>query len=126
MCERLKKSAGQKDWRAWQAWLQLGFASDYRGNANKIEVSATANASSGVDTHGGTDRSVTRAALNRDNAFYGFAVVRIDVYFALREAAEPPARVVNRLLLGLGLANVGSTPGLSKEFQQPLNLPVTT
>jgi hypothetical protein len=42
------KCAGEKDWRAWAEWLRLAYAADYRGNANKIEVSATANASSGL------------------------------------------------------------------------------
>jgi hypothetical protein len=38
------KSAGQKDWRANAEWLRLTFPADYRGG-NRIEVSATANAS---------------------------------------------------------------------------------
>jgi Arc/MetJ family transcription regulator len=36
------KTAGEKDWRAHAEWLRLVFPSDYRGNGNKIEVSATA------------------------------------------------------------------------------------
>jgi hypothetical protein len=39
-----------KDWRAHAEWLRLSFPGDYRGNANKIEVSATAQASSIVLT----------------------------------------------------------------------------
>jgi hypothetical protein len=41
------QAAGEKDWRAHAEWLKLAFPADYRGNANKIEVSATALASSG-------------------------------------------------------------------------------
>lgn len=41
------KSAGDKDWRAYAEWLRLTFASDYRGAA-KIEVSASASASTGL------------------------------------------------------------------------------
>jgi hypothetical protein len=44
------KAAGEKDWRAHAEWLRLSFPADYRGNANKIEVSATAQASSIVLT----------------------------------------------------------------------------
>jgi hypothetical protein len=44
------KAAGEKDWRAHAEWLRLSFPGDYRGNANKIEVSATAQASSIVLT----------------------------------------------------------------------------
>src|SRR6266853_3252891 len=40
------RAAGEKDWRASAEWLRLTFPADYRGNANKIEVSATAQASS--------------------------------------------------------------------------------
>jgi len=40
------KAAGEKDWRAHAEWLRLSFPGDYRGNANKIQVSATAQASS--------------------------------------------------------------------------------
>jgi hypothetical protein len=36
------KAAGEKDWRAHAEWLRLAFPSDYRGNGNKIEVSANA------------------------------------------------------------------------------------
>jgi hypothetical protein len=42
------KSAGEKDWRASAEWLRLVFPADYRGNAHRIDVSATARASSGV------------------------------------------------------------------------------
>jgi hypothetical protein len=42
------KAAGEKDWRANAEWLRLTFPADYRGNANKIEVSATAQASAGL------------------------------------------------------------------------------
>ena len=45
---RAIQKAGDKDWRAHAEWLRLAFPADYRGNANKIEVSATAQASSGV------------------------------------------------------------------------------
>ena len=53
--ERLKalqaiKTAGEKDWRAYAEWLRLTFPADYRGSANKIEVNATASASSFVVT----------------------------------------------------------------------------
>ena len=53
--ERLKalqaiKTAGEKDWRASAEWLRLTFPADYRGSANKIEVNATASASSFVLT----------------------------------------------------------------------------
>jgi hypothetical protein len=41
------QTAGEKDWRAHAEWLKLAFPADYRGNANRIEVSATALASSG-------------------------------------------------------------------------------
>ena len=44
------KAAGERDWRAHAEWLRLSFPADYRGNANKIEVSATAQASSIVLT----------------------------------------------------------------------------
>jgi hypothetical protein len=44
------KAAGEKDWRANAEWLRLSFPADYRGNANKIEVNATASASSFVLT----------------------------------------------------------------------------
>jgi hypothetical protein len=44
------KAAGEKDWRANAEWLRLSFPADYRGNANKIEVNATASASSFVVT----------------------------------------------------------------------------
>src|SRR5260370_36748493 len=44
------KAAGEKDWRAHAEWLRLSFPADYRGNANKHEVSATAQASSIVLT----------------------------------------------------------------------------
>jgi hypothetical protein len=44
------KTAGEKDWRAYAEWLRLTFPADYRGSANKIEVSATASASSFVVT----------------------------------------------------------------------------
>jgi hypothetical protein len=39
---RAIKAGGEKDWRAWAEWLKLTFPADYRGNANKIEVSAIA------------------------------------------------------------------------------------
>jgi hypothetical protein len=35
-------AAGEKDWRAHAEWLKLAFPADYRGSANKIEVSAIA------------------------------------------------------------------------------------
>lgn len=38
------KAAGEKDWRAHAEWLRFSFPTDYRGTGNKIEVSATANA----------------------------------------------------------------------------------
>jgi hypothetical protein len=41
------QAAGEKDWRAHAEWLKLAFPADYRGSANRIEVSATAFASSG-------------------------------------------------------------------------------
>jgi hypothetical protein len=44
------KTAGEKDWRAQAEWLRLSFPADYRGSANKIEVNATASASSFVVT----------------------------------------------------------------------------
>jgi hypothetical protein len=44
------KRAGEKDWRAHAEWLRLSFPADYRGGANKIEVNATASASSFVVT----------------------------------------------------------------------------
>ena len=44
------KEAGQKDWRAHAEWLRLSFPTDYRVSANKIEVNATASASSFVLT----------------------------------------------------------------------------
>ena len=44
------KAAGEKDWRANAEWLRLSFPADYRGSANKIEVNATATASSIVLT----------------------------------------------------------------------------
>ena len=44
------KTAGEKDWRANAEWLRLSFPADYRGSANKIEVNATASASSVVVT----------------------------------------------------------------------------
>jgi hypothetical protein len=44
------KAAGEKDWRANAEWLRLSFPADYRGSANKIEVNATASASSFVVT----------------------------------------------------------------------------
>ena len=44
------KAAGEKDWRASAEWLRLSFPADYRGSANKIEVNATASASSFVVT----------------------------------------------------------------------------
>jgi hypothetical protein len=40
-------AAGEKDGRAHAEWLKLSFRADYRGSANKIEVTATASASSG-------------------------------------------------------------------------------
>ena len=36
------QAAGGKDWRAHAEWLKLAFPADYRGSANKIEVSAIA------------------------------------------------------------------------------------
>lgn len=39
--------AGDKDWRARAEWLRLTFPADYRGLTSKLEVSATAQASSG-------------------------------------------------------------------------------
>jgi hypothetical protein len=47
-CKRSKRPA--KDWRAHAEWLRLSFPADYRGSANKIEVNATASASSFVVT----------------------------------------------------------------------------
>src|SRR5260370_39542841 len=44
------KAAGEKDWRAYAEWLRLTFPADYRGSVNKIDVSATAHASSFVIT----------------------------------------------------------------------------
>jgi hypothetical protein len=44
------KEAGQKDWRAHAESLRLSFPTDYRVSANKIEVNATASASSFVLT----------------------------------------------------------------------------
>ena len=44
------KRVGEKDWRAHAEWLRLSFPADYRGSANKIEVNATASASSFVVT----------------------------------------------------------------------------
>jgi hypothetical protein len=35
-------AAGERDWRAHAEWLKLAFPADYRGSANKIEVSAIA------------------------------------------------------------------------------------
>jgi hypothetical protein len=37
-----------KDWRAYAEWLRLTFPAEYRGSANKIEVNATASASTFV------------------------------------------------------------------------------
>ena len=42
------KTAGEKDWRAYAEWLRLTFPTDYRVSANKIEVNATASASTFV------------------------------------------------------------------------------
>ena len=36
------KTAGKKNWRAHAEWLKLAFPADYRGTANRIEVSASA------------------------------------------------------------------------------------
>ena len=36
------KAAGERDWRAWDAWLKLTYPADYRGTRAKIEVSAFA------------------------------------------------------------------------------------
>ena len=44
------KAAGEKDWRANAEWLRLSFPADYRSSANKIEVNASASASSFVVT----------------------------------------------------------------------------
>ena len=44
------KTAGEKDWRAHAESLRLSFPTDYRVSANKIEVNATASASSFVLT----------------------------------------------------------------------------
>ncbi|MDP9254325.1 MAG: hypothetical protein M3O66_05235, partial [Verrucomicrobiota bacterium] len=44
------KSAGEKDWCAWDAWLRNAFPADYRGSGSKIEVSAAAHASPIVRT----------------------------------------------------------------------------
>jgi hypothetical protein len=44
------KAAGEKDWRASAEWLRLSFPADYRGSANKIEVSASANAATVIIT----------------------------------------------------------------------------
>jgi hypothetical protein len=38
------KAAGERDWRAWDAWLKLTYPADYRGTRAKIEVSAFASA----------------------------------------------------------------------------------
>jgi hypothetical protein len=38
------KAAGERDWRAWDAWLKLSYPADYRGTRAKIEVSAFASA----------------------------------------------------------------------------------
>ena len=42
------RAAGEKDWRANDEWLRPAFPADYRGSANRIEVSTTAHALSGV------------------------------------------------------------------------------
>jgi CRP-like cAMP-binding protein len=42
------QAAGEKDWRANAEWLKLAFPADYRGNANRIEVTANACVSSGM------------------------------------------------------------------------------
>jgi hypothetical protein len=44
------KAAGEKEWRAYAEWLRLSFPADYRGSANKIEVSASANAATVIIT----------------------------------------------------------------------------
>jgi hypothetical protein len=44
------KGAGEKDWRTHAEWLRLSFPADYRGSANKIEVSASANAATVIIT----------------------------------------------------------------------------
>src|SRR6478672_11435427 len=44
------KTAGEKDWRAYAEWLRLTFPADYRGTGTRIEVNATASASSFVVT----------------------------------------------------------------------------
>ena len=43
------KGAGERDWRAHAEWLRLTFPADYR-LANKIEVSASANAATVIIT----------------------------------------------------------------------------
>jgi len=47
MLQRVK-TASETDWRAAAEWLRLTFPADYRGSANKIEVTASACASSGM------------------------------------------------------------------------------
>jgi terminase small subunit-like protein len=56
------KGAGAKDWRASAEWLRLTFPSDYRGNGNKIEVSANATAPSFVFTEEQRLRLIERRA----------------------------------------------------------------
>jgi hypothetical protein len=57
---RAIQKAGDKDWRAHAEWLRLAFPADYRGNANRIEVSAAAHASSGFVLTGEHQKELQR------------------------------------------------------------------
>jgi len=41
---RAIQAAGERDWRAWEAWLRLSFQADYRQAGTKIDVAATVGA----------------------------------------------------------------------------------
>jgi len=44
------KAAGDKDWRAWDAWLKLTHPAEYRGSGAKVQVSALASVSGPIIT----------------------------------------------------------------------------
>jgi len=45
---RAIRAAGEKDWRAHEAWLRLSFQSDYRQSNTKVEVNTNAQAGVGI------------------------------------------------------------------------------
>jgi len=114
------KAAGEKDWRAHAEWLRLVFRDDYRSNANKVEVSATAQTSFVVlDEQLADIRSRLPAARKLVEAMELKSNVREDVH------GEPATRLGVEANESLEDA-VGAQKGIVAPTRDDSSLPLAT